>query len=70
MLCRYLILQVDGPVFVEDTSLCFNALGGLPGPYIKWFMDGCKLDGKLLILSFVIPSEFVCSTITLPCLLH
>jgi inosine triphosphate pyrophosphatase len=22
---------VDGPVIVEDTSLCFNALEGLPG---------------------------------------
>jgi inosine triphosphate pyrophosphatase len=27
--------QIDGPVMVEDTSLCFNALNGLPGPYIK-----------------------------------
>ncbi|KAJ4145682.1 hypothetical protein LMH87_004522 [Akanthomyces muscarius] len=26
---------VDGPVLVEDTALCFNALGGLPGVYIK-----------------------------------
>jgi inosine triphosphate pyrophosphatase len=26
-------------VLVEDTSLCFNALGGLPGVYIKWFLD-------------------------------
>jgi inosine triphosphate pyrophosphatase len=24
---------------VEDTSLCFNALHGLPGPYIKWFLE-------------------------------
>ena len=31
--------QVDGPVMTEDTSLCFNALGGLPGPYIKWFLE-------------------------------
>lgn len=29
---------VQGPVIVEDTCLCFNALGGLPGPYIKWFL--------------------------------
>lgn len=29
---------VKGPVLVEDTSLCFNALQGLPGPYIKWFL--------------------------------
>ena len=26
-------------VVVEDTCLCFNALKGLPGPYIKWFLD-------------------------------
>ncbi|KAG5675105.1 hypothetical protein PVAND_005034 [Polypedilum vanderplanki] len=30
---------VKGPVVVEDTSLCFNALNSLPGPYIKWFLD-------------------------------
>ena len=26
---------LEGPVLVEDTSLCFNAYGGLPGPYIN-----------------------------------
>ena len=26
--------QVEGPVLVEDTCLCFNALNGLPGPYM------------------------------------
>ena len=33
--CRLAAAQVGGPVMVEDTSLCFNALNGLPGPYIK-----------------------------------
>jgi len=35
---------------VEDTSLCFNALHGLPGPYIKWFLTKLGHDGlnKLL----------------------
>ena len=28
---------VKTPVIIEDTSLCFNALNGLPGPYIKCF---------------------------------
>ena len=28
-----------GPVMCEDTLLCFNALQGLPGPYIKWFLQ-------------------------------
>lgn len=36
---------------VEDTSLCFNALHGLPGPYIKWFLDRIGHDGlnKMLV---------------------
>lgn len=36
---------------MEDTCLCFNALGGLPGPYIKWFLDKLQHDGlnKLLV---------------------
>ena len=29
--CRIAARLVNGPVMVEDTSLCFNALGGLPG---------------------------------------
>lgn len=31
--------QVRGPVLTEDTSLCFTALAGLPGPYVKHFLD-------------------------------
>jgi len=27
------------PVLVEDVSLVYGALGDLPGPYIKWFVD-------------------------------
>lgn len=30
---------VKRPIVVEDVSLAFNALGGLPGPFIKWFLD-------------------------------
>ncbi|RFU73454.1 ham1 family [Trichoderma arundinaceum] len=37
--CRRAADLVNGPVLVEDTALCFNALQGLPGPYIKWFLD-------------------------------
>ena len=43
--CRLASLKVDGAVLVEDTSLCFNALGGMPGPYIKWFQDKIGLEG-------------------------
>lgn len=31
-------------IIVEDTALCFNALGGLPGAYIKWFVDSVGID--------------------------
>ena len=44
---------VKRPVIVEDTKLVFRALGALPGPFIKWFMEElgheglCRLvDGK------------------------
>jgi inosine triphosphate pyrophosphatase len=30
---------VKKPVFVDDTGLAFNALGGMPGIYVKWFLD-------------------------------
>lgn len=36
--CKSAAEQIGGPVLVEDTCLCFDALKGLPGPYIKWFM--------------------------------
>ncbi|KAK1395402.1 Inosine triphosphate pyrophosphatase [Heracleum sosnowskyi] len=37
--------QVNGPVLVEDTCLCFNSLKGLPGPYIKWFLQKIGHEG-------------------------
>ena len=37
--CLEAASQVDSAVLVEDTSLCFTALKGLPGPYIKWFVQ-------------------------------
>ena len=36
---------VNGPCVVEDTSLEFHALGGMPGPYIKWFQETLKSQG-------------------------
>lgn len=45
--------KVQGPVIVEDVSLEFEALGRLPGPFIRFFVDEvpfeniCSmLDGK------------------------
>lgn len=42
---------VDGPVIVEDTCLCYNALQGLPGPYIKWFMEKLGNEGLVRLLA-------------------
>lgn len=49
--CRLASEKIGGPVIVEDTSLCFNAMGGLPGVYIKWFLDKLGHDGlnKMLL---------------------
>ncbi|XP_029818143.1 inosine triphosphate pyrophosphatase [Manacus vitellinus] len=49
--CREAARQVQGPVIVEDTCLCFNALGGLPGPYIKWFLEKLKPEGLYKLLA-------------------
>ena len=34
--------NLKGLILVEDISLCFNAYGGLPGPYIKYFLKTIK----------------------------
>lgn len=41
--------QIGGPCITEDTALCFEALGGLPGPYIKHFLKKLGLSGELLL---------------------
>lgn len=45
--CRLACQQINGAVIVEDTSLCFNALGGLPGVYIKVCIF---IDSKIVII--------------------
>ncbi|UJR38177.1 hypothetical protein I4U23_030853 [Adineta vaga] len=48
--CKAAQKMIDGPVLIEDVSLCFNALKELPGPYIKWFVEDLKLEGLSKIL--------------------
>ncbi|RMZ95273.1 inosine triphosphate pyrophosphatase [Brachionus plicatilis] len=43
--CKTALGILNSPVLVEDTSLCFNAMHGLPGPYIKWFLKKLKPEG-------------------------
>lgn len=37
--------QLQRPVIVEDTTLSFVALGALPGPLIKWFLEELRPEG-------------------------
>ncbi|OII72716.1 uncharacterized protein cubi_01666 [Cryptosporidium ubiquitum] len=43
--CKSAYERIKKPVFVEDTSLCFNAYNGLPGPYVKWFLKSVGAQG-------------------------
>ncbi|KZT06483.1 Maf/Ham1 [Laetiporus sulphureus 93-53] len=49
--CRRAAELLGGPCITEDTALCFEALNGLPGPYIKYFLKELGHDGlnKLLV---------------------
>jgi non-canonical purine NTP pyrophosphatase (RdgB/HAM1 family) len=38
-------LALEDPVIVEDTGLYVKAWNGLPGAFIKWFIDGMTPDG-------------------------
>ncbi|MFA5157600.1 MAG: non-canonical purine NTP pyrophosphatase [Patescibacteria group bacterium] len=42
--------KLKRPVFVEDVSLVFNALGKLPGPLIKWFLESIGNEGMCKLL--------------------
>ncbi|KAL6307040.1 inosine triphosphate pyrophosphatase-like protein [Sparassis latifolia] len=51
--CRAAAEQLGGPCITEDTALCFEALHGLPGPYIKHFMKELGHDGlNTLLMGF------------------
>lgn len=41
----------NGALIVEDTSLYFDALNGLPGPLIKWFLKTVGNEGLYEIVS-------------------
>mmetsp|Transcript_1979 Transcript_1979/g.3361 ORF Transcript_1979/g.3361 Transcript_1979/m.3361 type:complete len:404 (-) Transcript_1979:25-1236(-) len=50
--CQLAAKEIEGPVIIEDTSLCFTALNGLPGLYIKWFLEKNGLGGLNDMISF------------------
>ncbi len=44
--------KIKKPLIVEDTSLIFESMGGLPGPYIKDFLRNVSLDKFHKLASF------------------
>jgi len=48
---KYAALKLKEPCFVDDTSLCFDAWKGLPGPYIKYFLEKLGVDRLHLLLA-------------------
>lgn len=42
--------QIQKPVLVEDISLVFSAMGKLPGPLIKWFLQELGNEGLCRLL--------------------
>lgn len=42
---------IQGPVIVEDTALSYDAMGELPGPYIKWFLKSLGTEGLYKMLA-------------------
>jgi inosine triphosphate pyrophosphatase len=44
-------LLAKGPVIVDDFSLHFSAMNGLPGPYIRTFMKHLGADGLFDLVS-------------------
>ncbi|PKA45846.1 Inosine triphosphate pyrophosphatase [Apostasia shenzhenica] len=47
---RLAAAEVNGPVLVEDTCLCFNALNGLPGTIIPLYYHCCVSLGSSLTI--------------------
>jgi len=46
----YACKHVDGAVLVEDSALGFDAMHGLPGPYIRHFLDKLGSTGLIQML--------------------
>lgn len=47
---RQAYAKVNSPVIVEDVSLAFEALGGLPGPFIRFFVENMSYEAICAML--------------------
>lgn len=53
----------SGEFIVEDTSLYFECLNGLPGPLIKWFLQTIGNDGLARIAEVLQNNKVIAKTI-------
>lgn len=56
---RHAYKQLKQPVLVEDTSLEIEELGGMPGPFVKYFLKALGRDGVARIAEGS-PARAVC----------
>lgn len=49
---RQAYAQLDSPVLVEDVSFTLRAMGNLPGPLIKWFLQEIGPEGVCQLADF------------------
>lgn len=42
---------IKTPVLIEDTALTFKAMGKLPGPFIKYFLESLQNEGMTNLLN-------------------
>jgi len=49
--CQLAYSIVKSPLIVEDTCLGYNAMKGLPGPYIKYFLEAIGPEGLYKMLT-------------------
>ncbi len=47
---KHAIIECKSPVFVEDSGLFINALGGFPGPYSSYVYKTIKNEGILKLM--------------------
>ena len=49
--CKYASNFLGTPVIIEDSGLGFDSMNGLPGPYIKWFLEKIGNEGLYKMLA-------------------
>lgn len=64
VLSKKISFETTKGILTEDVSLCFNALQGLPGPYIKYFVKNIGDDMYKLLDGFSDKTAYALCTYT------